>query len=89
MHLPPWVGYVGFSICLLGLLVASLSLFPGLTLFGDSIIPIFVGAAIYLPGAFMVFFTARYAKRKDFIRMLFVVRLLFVGIVITAILRTF
>lgn len=89
MNLPPWVGYVGFSICVLGLLVASLSLIPGLTLFGDRIIPIFIGAAIYLPGAFMVFFTARYAKRKDFIKMLFVVRLLFVGIVITAILTAF
>ncbi|MDI9639408.1 hypothetical protein QM565_27245 [Geitlerinema splendidum] len=47
---------IGFGICLTGLLLALVSLIPGVLRDGAFPWPLFVGAFIYLPGAFLAFF---------------------------------
>jgi hypothetical protein len=71
---------IGYFFCVLGLGVAMLSLLPGIVPPGDFPWPIFVGSAIYFPGAFLAFFLTKGKDRNKIFNQLRFIRLGFIAI---------
>lgn len=71
---------IGFGLCLAGLLVALLSLVPAIVPPGSLPWPVFVGSMIYLPGAFLAFFSTRGQERKAMFNQIRMVRLGFFAV---------
>lgn len=71
---------IGFGICLTGLLLALVSLIPGVLRDGAFPWPLFVGAFIYLPGAFLAFFGTKGEDRNKAFRMIRFIRLGFIAV---------
>lgn len=55
---------IGYTLCGVGLAVAFLSMVPAVVPYGTPPWPIFFGSAIYIPGAFLVFFSSKGADRN-------------------------
>ncbi|MBX3114880.1 MAG: hypothetical protein KF836_09975 [Fimbriimonadaceae bacterium] len=66
---------IGFGLCVAGLAVALLSLVPAIVRPGELPWPVFVGSMIYLPGAFLAFFSTRGKDRKIMFNQIRMVRL--------------
>lgn len=73
----------GFGLAVVGLLVAMGGLIPGVVPKGQFPWPIIAGSAIYIPGAFLAFFSSKGKSRNQvfawlrFVRMGFFVLMLF------------
>lgn len=72
---------IGLAICVLGLVVACLSLIPALVPPGEFPWPVFVGAFIYLPGSFLVFFGSKGKERNQAYNLVRLIRIGFFAII--------
>lgn len=73
---------IGYSLCILGLAVAFLTLIPAIVPINVLPWPIFVGSMIYLPGSFLIFFTAQGQDRNAAFNKIRMIRLGFLAVVV-------
>lgn len=73
---------IGLGLCVLGLVIAALSVVPAVVAPGGFPWPIFVGSMVYFPGAFMAFFLSKGKNRNKMFNQLRFVRLGFIAVII-------
>ncbi len=75
---------LGTSLCIVGLVIALTSLVPAVVKPGSFPMPIIYGSVVYLPGAFLAFFSARGRERNRVFWQLRFIRLGFVAVLAVA-----
>ena len=70
----------GFGLCVIGFLIALSSLLPAVAPKGSFNWLVIAGSAVYLPGAFLAFMSAKKQNRNQVFMWLRVVRMGFIGI---------
>ncbi len=73
---------IGLGLCLLGLVVAFLSIVPAVVPSGGFPWPVFVGSLIYFPGAMMAFMLTKGKERNKTFNQLRLVRLGFLIVMV-------
>lgn len=77
---------MGLAVCILGLVIAALSLLPGGSP-GAFPWPLFAGTMIYFPGALMIAYFARGEKGKQTLSLLRFIRLGFAGLMLVIVMK--
>ena len=73
---------IGLGLCIVGLLVAFLSVVPAIVPPGGFPWPVFVGSMIYFPGAITAFMSAKGKERNKTFNQLRFIRLGFLAVMI-------
>lgn len=72
---------IGYGFCLTGLAIALLSLVPSIVPPDQVPWPVFVGTMVYMPGSFLVFFSAKGMERNRHFNTIRMVRLGFFAVI--------
>lgn len=76
---------LGLGLCVGGLLIALTGLLPAVVPHGSFPWPVFVGSAVYIPGAFLAFFGCDKNERRQVATLVRIVRMGFFVVLVAAI----
>lgn len=80
---------IGFGLCVVGLLIALLSLVPAIVPANQIPWPVFVGTMVYMPGSALVFFSSQGQARNRNYNLVRFVRLGFFAVIVILSIRIF